>query len=93
MGVRQMANNDYDFHDSALIGHLVSVSLLAKLVERHLISPDDAADLIDEALLKLEEWQGHFPDHQPYFQTARDYLSECVAAYRSTPKKPPDQSP
>jgi hypothetical protein len=86
-----MANDDFDLTDAALIGQLVSVALLTKLVENRIISPADAADLLDEALLQLEEWQASFPErHQAYFESARDFLSKSVDGYRATMKKPTD---
>jgi hypothetical protein len=78
---------DFDFTDSALIGQVVSVSLLTKLMEKGVISPADVADVLDDALLRLEEWQANFPDHQPYFEIARATLSELVDAVRPTTKK------
>jgi hypothetical protein len=83
---RKMA--DYDFSDAALMGHVVSISLLTKLLQKGIISPAEAADLLDDALLRLEEWQAKFPDHQPYFEIARATLSEFVDAVRPTTKKP-----
>jgi hypothetical protein len=85
-----MAANDYDFTDSALIGHLVSVTLLAKLVDRGLVSPDDAADVLDDCLLQLEEWQAAFPEYQRAFEIARDFLSKSLDGYRAMPKRQPD---
>ena len=78
---------DYDFSDAALMGHVVSISTLMKLVERGVISPADVADVLDDALLRLEEWQARFPDHEPYFEIARATLSEFVDAVRPTTKK------
>ena len=53
---------DFDFTDSALIGQVVSVSLLLKLMENGVISRADVSDVLDDALLRLEEWQAKFPD-------------------------------
>ena len=78
---------DYDFSDAALMGHVVSISLLTKLIERGVISPADAAEILDDALLRLEEWQAKFPDHQPYFEIARATLSEFVDAVRPKTQK------
>ena len=79
---------DYDFSDAALMGHVVSISTLMKLAERGVISPADVSDVLDDALLRLEEWQAKFPDHQPYFEIARATLSEFVDAVRPTTRKP-----
>jgi hypothetical protein len=81
---------DYDFSDAALMGHVVSISLLMKLAERGIISPADLSDVLDDALLRLEEWQARFPDHQPYFEIARATLSEFVDAVRPTTKRQPE---
>jgi hypothetical protein len=40
------------------MGHVVSISLLTKLLQKGIISPVEAADLLDDALLRLEEWAG-----------------------------------
>jgi len=51
-----MADREFDLSDSALVGHVVSVDLLSKLVEKEIISPDEACELLESSLLKLEEW-------------------------------------
>ena len=79
---------DYDFSDAALMGHVVSISTLMKLAERGVISPADVSDVLDDALLRLKEWQAKFPDHQPYFEIARATLSEFVGAVRPMTRKP-----
>ena len=79
---------DYDFSDAALMGHVVSISTLMKLTEKGIISPADVCDVLDDALLRLEEWQSKFPDHQPYFEIARATLSEFVDAVRPMMRKP-----
>jgi len=71
-----------------LMGHVVSISTLMKLAERGVISPADVSDVLDDALLRLEEWQAKFPDHQPYFEIARATLSEFVDAVRPMTRKP-----
>jgi hypothetical protein len=80
--------------DAALTGQLVSVSLLAKLVDRGLISVADAIDVLDGALEQLEEWQGGyvqlFPEYQQAFEFARDFLLRSINSYRAIQKKPPD---
>ena len=80
--------------DAALIGQLVSVTLLAKLVDRGLISDADAIDVLDDALERLEEWQGGyvklFPDYPQAFEFARDFLSRSISSYRAIQKKLPD---
>ena len=80
--------------DAALVGQLVSVTLLAKLVDKGFISPDEAVDLLDDALLQLEDWQGGyvklFPQYQQSFEFARDFLSRSLNNYRAMWKKQPD---
>ena len=80
--------------DAALVGQLVSVTLLAKLVDRGLISADEAIEVLDDALGQLEEWPGGyvklFPEYQQSFEFARDFLSSSINAYRAIPKKPSD---
>ena len=81
-----MSDRVPDFTDSALVGQLVSLTLLAKLVDRGIISANDAADLLDDVLLQLEEWQSLFPTHQWYFESARKYLSKSLDGYRAISK-------
>jgi hypothetical protein len=79
-----MANNDNDFTDFALVGHLVSVTILAKLVDKGIISSADAVDVLDDALLQLEEWQSSAPpEYLRGFEGARDFLSRSLDAYRT----------
>lgn len=85
-----MADRDFGLFDSALVGHVVSIDLLCKLVEKDIISPDEACELLENSLLKLESWQSAFPDDRPYFESARDFLSELVVAVRSKMQKPPE---
>jgi hypothetical protein len=80
----------YDFSDFALTGHFITVTLLTKLVDKRLISPADAIDLLDDVLLQLEEHQARFPDHQPYFASARVAVSESLDVYRAMLKAQPD---
>jgi hypothetical protein len=80
--------DSYDFTDSALMGHVVSIQLLVKLTEKGLITPADAADLLDEALLQLEQWQSHFPEYQAGYEVARQHLSELIGAYRAMSQTP-----
>jgi len=81
---------DYHPTDSALLGHFITVRLLAKLVDNQVISPADAIDVLDDVLLQLEEWQVLFPDSLPSFESARTFLSESLTGYRAMLKKPPD---
>lgn len=84
-----MTENYSDFI-KAVIGQLVALTTLAKLVDKGVISPEDAADVLDDVLLQLEEWQGLFPDHQQSFELAREYVSKSLDGYRAMPKKPRD---
>ncbi|HVC53508.1 MAG TPA: hypothetical protein VND87_15930 [Stellaceae bacterium] len=85
-----MAESDFDFTDSALLGHFITVRLLAKLVDKEIISPADALDVLDDVLLQLEEWQKLFPQFSAYFESARKFLSESMAGYQAMLKKPSD---
>jgi hypothetical protein len=88
-----MPDAGYDFIDSALIGHLISISLLATLVSRGVISRSDAAEILDDSLLHLEEWQTAFPAHQKAFEGARQFLSSFLRGFESNPEIPPASSP
>ena len=81
---------DYDPTDSALVGHFITVRLLAKLVDNAVISPADAVDVLDDVLLQFEEWQALFPDSSPSFESARKFLLESLTGYRAMLKEPPD---
>jgi hypothetical protein len=82
------ADDSYDFTDSALIGHAVSIQLAAKLLDKGIISVADAEDVLDAALLMLERWQSVFPEHRPGFEVARMHLSELLDGFRAKMKKP-----
>jgi hypothetical protein len=85
-----MPGEEHDFTDSALLGHFLSARMLAKLVDKDVISPADALDVLDDVLLQMEEWQALFPQRSPYFESARKFLSESIAGYQAMLKKPSD---
>lgn len=79
-----MAKGTIDWTDSALIGHFVTVKLMAKLVDKGIMSPAEAIDVIDDALSAFEEWQSGFPaSERAYFESARKYLEELIAGYQT----------
>ena len=78
-----------DFTSPGLIGFLISTSLLAKLVDAKLISPEDAAELADVALLQLEQRQSLFPDQEAAFEEARNFLTELRNAFGASPPTGP----
>jgi hypothetical protein len=77
----------------AWLGQLVSLTILAKLVDRQIISPADAADLLDDVLLQLEEMQASFPEDGTAFEFARDLLSTSQDNYRAMLRAQNDSSP
>jgi hypothetical protein len=77
------------FAATALVGQQVALLLLAKLVDKEIISPTVAADVLDDVLLELEEWQTLFPDLQTGFEFAREHLSTVIGNYRAMPQKRP----
>ena len=82
--------DDYADFVKAVIGQLVSLTTLAKLVDKGIISPADAVDVLDDVLLQLEQWQGAFPDHHQSFELAREYVSKSLDGYRAMLKTQPD---
>ena len=82
--------DDYADFVKAVIGQLVSLTTLAKLVDKGIILPADAVDVLDDVLLQLEQWQGAFPDHQQSFELAREYVSKSLDGYRAMLKTQPD---
>ena len=84
-----MPARGHDFADSALIGHVLSFALLNKLVIKGLITEADAAELADEALLQLEDFQSLFPRNQRAFERARDFLSQAVLVFRANGETSP----
>ena len=76
---------DDNFAEAALVGQQVALLTLAKLVTKKIISPSDAADVLDDVLLELEEWQALFPEHRAGFEVARAHLSEVIDGYRGMP--------
>jgi hypothetical protein len=85
-----MADHTFDWTDSAIIGDFITVGLLAKLVDKGIMSPADALDVIDDVLLQFEEWQSLFPEQGPYFESARKFLEESITGYQAMLKKQPD---
>jgi hypothetical protein len=82
-----MADDLEYFADFALVGYLVSVETLAKLVDKGLISVDDAIAVLDDSLQQLEEWQSSFPEHhRRTFEFARDFLSGQIAVFGTIQK-------
>ncbi|HEV2098914.1 MAG TPA: hypothetical protein VGR45_08295 [Stellaceae bacterium] len=82
-----------DFGDSALIGHLISFSLLTTLMRRGIISRQDASELLDETLLMLEQQQSGFPEHAAWFESARAFLGKALAELPTTTPSPPWRIP
>ena len=78
-----------DFTSPGLIGFLISTSLLAKLVDAKLISPGDAAELADVALLQLEQRQSLFPDQIAAFEEARNFLTALRNTFGTSPPTGP----
>jgi hypothetical protein len=76
------------FTSCALIGHIISCGLMAKLVDRGVISSADAASVSDDALLQLEEFQSGFPEYQAAFEEARVFLEKLVRDYRTNLPRP-----
>jgi len=85
-----MADREYDLFDSALVGHVVSIDILCKLVQKNIISSAEACEMLEDCLLKLEEWQATYPEVRPSFEGARDFLASLVDAARSRMRIPPE---
>ena len=73
----------YSFTDAALVGMLISSSILALLVDRGIVLHADAVQLLDDALLQLEEFQSSFPEYEREFQSAREFLTKSLDGYRA----------
>jgi hypothetical protein len=84
-----MTKPDYDFTDAALAGHFTTIRLMAKLVDKGIISAADAIEVLDDVLLQLEEYQAPFPEYQQSFESARDAVSRSLDGYRSMLKQQP----
>lgn len=69
------------FTSSALIGHLLASNVLAALVRREIISPEDAHELCEDSLLLLESNQKAFPEDDDAFAEARRYLEGLARFY------------
>jgi hypothetical protein len=67
-----------NFYSSALIGHLLSVNLIGKLIEKKIISIEDSKEIMDEALFHLEKHQSSFPESRQAFEEARDFFDAFV---------------
>ena len=72
---------DTEFTSAALIGHLVGCNLMAKLVDRGIMSAADAVSLLDEAILQLDEYESSFPEYQKSVEDARRFLTILLKEY------------
>jgi hypothetical protein len=70
------------FASNGLFAMALLPHLIAKLVNRGVLSPSDVSDAADAALLQMEEWQGMFPERQDDFELARALLDKLVEDYR-----------
>jgi hypothetical protein len=85
---RDMRSDEF-IDAAAIIGQLLSINLLAKLIDKGLLNIGDAESAVDEALLMMEEAQGGLPDHRPGFEKARKTMGEFVEVFRKKPAQPP----
>jgi len=88
-----MTDDSDNFTDSALIGHLLSFTLVTKLAALGIISRDQAAEMFDAALLTLEEFQAKFPEDEAAFEAARFFLEKCRDDVPTTSQIPPWRIP
>jgi polyhydroxyalkanoate synthesis regulator phasin len=58
--------------------------LVGKLVNRGVLTASEISELADEALLKVEESQGHFPERSQDFELVRAMLDDYVTIYRTS---------
>ena len=82
-----------DFTDSAVLGHAVSFALLSALASKGIITRDEVSDLLDVALLMLEQWQAAFPENARSFEVARSVLSKALTDLPATTPTPPWHTP
>jgi hypothetical protein len=74
---------DNEFTSAALIGHLIGCNLLAKLVDRGVILAKDAASLVDESIIQLEEYESSFPENQKIVNDVRLFLTILLKEYHT----------
>jgi hypothetical protein len=70
------------FVSSGLVAMTLLTFLIRQLVNRGVLTASEISELADEALLKMEEWQGRFPERPQDFELARAALDDFVAIYR-----------
>jgi 20S proteasome alpha/beta subunit len=70
---------------AAVVGYVVSYSILASLIRKNLLSPREAIDLIDEAILNLEKLDAIVGDDQSLLRRARADLETTLATLRAQP--------
>jgi hypothetical protein len=70
------------FVSSGLAAMTLLTFLVRQLVNRGVLTAAEVSELSDEALLKMEEWQGRFPERPQDFELARATLDDFVAIYR-----------
>lgn len=78
-----------DFTDFALIGHILSVSLLTALLSKGILARDHVSELLEEALLTIERYQSSFPENEAAFESARAFLEKSFSDLPSTTPLPP----
>ena len=84
-----MAEFAYNVHGTAITAYAISWGLLMKLGEKGLLSRQEAVDVLDFALLFLEENAQHFSD-QTATDTARQLVEQLIQTFspRNTPQPP-----
>lgn len=66
----------------ALVGYVLTHSLLASLIRRKILSPHEAAELIDGAILNLEKLDATVGNDRQLLRLARADLESTLEAVR-----------
>jgi hypothetical protein len=69
---------------AAMMGQLVSLGVLAMLLDNGMITSQQAENVADDALQTLEEFQALYPDHRRGFEMARTHLDKLVDGLRKS---------
>ena len=71
---------------AAITGHILSLNILAKLVDKRLLTASDASNVADAVLEHLEEMQSAFPpEYRAAFEASRRGLAAFLVASPNTP--------
>ena len=70
--------DETDFHAAALIGQTVAVNTIGRLVRRHILSREDALEIIEASLANFEAFFATSPAPDPVLDRVRKLLDAAA---------------